>query len=66
MFTEGGVRVRLDPGVETQPEREPRPPDGPPGQFVSHELQSDTSRFLEEIKDVVRRRREAGLWRGAD
>jgi hypothetical protein len=35
----------------------------PPGQFVSDELQSDCSRFLEEIKEVVRRRIEAGLSR---
>ncbi|HYY03660.1 MAG TPA: hypothetical protein VE736_07230 [Gaiellaceae bacterium] len=35
----------------------------PPGQFVSDELQSDCSRFLEEIKGVVRRRSEAGLGR---
>jgi hypothetical protein len=48
-----------------QPQGEPRPLERPPGQFVSHELQSDTSRFLEEIKDIVRRRREAGLWRRA-
>jgi len=30
---------------------------------VSDELQSDTWRFLEEVKDVVRRRTEAGLGR---
>jgi len=28
---------------------------------VSDELQSDTRRFLDEVKDVVRRRCEAGL-----
>jgi hypothetical protein len=30
---------------------------------VSDDLQSDTSRFLAEIKDVVQRRWEAGLTR---
>jgi hypothetical protein len=48
---------------EPQPEPDPRSEELPPGQFVSAELQSDTSRFLEEIKDVVRRRTEAGLGR---
>jgi hypothetical protein len=44
-------------------EPEQRPDERPPGQFVSDELQSDCSRFLEEIKEVVRRRIEAGLSR---
>jgi hypothetical protein len=35
----------------------------PPGQFVSDDLQLDTLRFLEEVKDVVRRRCEAGFGR---
>jgi hypothetical protein len=48
---------------EPQPEADRHNEDLPPGQFVSAELQSDTSRFLEEIKDVVRRRTEAGLGR---
>ncbi len=48
---------------QTQPEREPRPEERPPGQFVSDDLQSDTRRFLEEVMDVVRRRYEAGLGR---
>jgi hypothetical protein len=48
---------------EPQPEPDRRSEELPPGQFVSAELQSDTSRFLEEIKDVVRRRTEAGLGR---
>jgi hypothetical protein len=30
---------------------------------VSHQLESDCSRFLEEIKEVVRRRIEAGISR---
>jgi hypothetical protein len=48
---------------EPQPEADRHNEDLPPGQFVSAELQSDTSRFLEEIMDVVRRRTEAGLGR---
>ncbi len=48
---------------EVSPEPERRPEELPPGQFVSAELQSDCSRFLEEIKEVVRRRIEAGLGR---
>ena len=35
----------------------------PPGQFVSDEHEADCSRFLEEVKEFVRRRREAGLGR---
>ena len=46
---------------ETSPEPQRRTEDRPPGQFVTAELQSDCSRFLEEIKEVVRRRIEAGL-----
>ena len=48
---------------QTRPEPEARPNELPPGQFISDEHQSDCRRFLEEIKDVVRRRREAGLGR---
>jgi hypothetical protein len=52
---------RLDVG-ETQSEdnREPQPP---PGQFVSHEHEADCSRFLEEVKEFIRRRFELGLGR---
>ena len=53
--------MRLNPAGDPQPDRERRPDEQPPGQFVSDELQSDCTRFLEEIKDVVRRRSEAGL-----
>jgi hypothetical protein len=35
----------------------------PPGQFVSDEHEADCSRFLEEVKEFVQRRREAGLGR---
>jgi hypothetical protein len=41
----------------------PRAEERPPGHFVTAELESDCSRFLEEIKEVVRRRIEAGLGR---
>ena len=35
----------------------------PPGQFISDEHEADCSRFLEEVKEFVRRRHEAGLGR---
>ena len=52
---------RRDAG-ETQSEqnREPQPP---PGEFVSVEHEADCSRFLEEVKEFIRRRSEAGLGR---
>ena len=50
---------RLDAG-EMQPEQE-RGQNAPPGQFVSDEHEADCSRFLEEVKEFVRRRSEAGL-----
>ena len=46
---------------ECSPNPERRTDEPPPGSFVSDELESDCSRFLEEIKEVVRRRIEAGL-----
>jgi hypothetical protein len=49
-------RLEMD---KTQPEREGT--QAPPGQFVSDEHEADCSRFLEEVKEFVRRRREAGL-----
>lgn len=54
---------RVGSASEPQPKPEGRTEELPPGQFVSDELQSDCHRFLEEIKDVVRRRTEAGLAR---
>ena len=48
---------------ENPPEPKQRTDERPPGQFVTDELQSDCYRFLEEMKEVVRRRREAGLSR---
>jgi len=35
----------------------------PPGQFVSDEHEADCTRFLEEVKEFIRHRFEAGLWR---
>ena len=49
----------------SQPEQKEE--QSPPGQFVSDEHEADCSRFLEEVKEFVRRRSEAGLspWRQA-
>ena len=35
----------------------------PPGQFISDEHEADCSRFLEEVKEFIRHRSEAGLGR---
>jgi hypothetical protein len=35
------------------------PGKNPPGTFLSSELESDTARFLAEVKDMIDRRREA-------
>jgi hypothetical protein len=35
----------------------------PPGRFVSDEHEADCSRFLQEVKDFIRRRSELGLGR---
>ncbi|MGH3093650.1 MAG: hypothetical protein ACRDOG_15175 [Gaiellaceae bacterium] len=32
---------------------------GPPGEFLSRELESDCARFLEQAKELARRRAEA-------
>jgi hypothetical protein len=56
-------QTRVSHREENPPEPERRTDERPPGQFVTDELQSDCSRFLEEIKEVVRRRIEAGLSR---
>ena len=48
---------------QTSPDPQRPTDERPPGQFVTAELQSDCSRFLEEIREVVRRRIEAGLGR---
>ena len=48
--------------VKTQPELNSEH-QAPPGQFISDEHEADCSRFLEEVKEFVRRRFEAGLGR---
>ncbi len=50
---------RLDV-VKTKPDLK-RDEDHPPGRFVSHEHEADCSRFLQDVKDSIRRRSEAGL-----
>jgi hypothetical protein len=35
----------------------------PPGKFVSDEHEADCSRFLQEVKESIRRRSELGLGR---
>jgi hypothetical protein len=35
----------------------------PPGQFVSDEHEADCSRFLRDVKELLRHRSEAGLAR---
>jgi hypothetical protein len=52
---------RRDTG-EMQPDRKQEQP-SPPGHFVSDQHEADCSRFLEEVKEFVRHRSEAGLWR---
>jgi hypothetical protein len=57
----GRTRRDVSHREECSPNPERRTDEPPPGSFVSDELESDCSRFLEEIKEVVRRRIEAGL-----
>ncbi len=52
----------LPEGAETQFEPDREQP-APAGQFISNEHEEDCSRFLEEVKEFVRRRYEAGLGR---
>ena len=52
---------RLD-AANAQPESNAEQ-QAPPGQFISDEHEADCSRFLEEVKEFVRRRYEAGLGR---
>jgi hypothetical protein len=49
-------------GGEVQPEQQ-QERESPPGQFVSDQHADDCSRFLEEVKEFIRRRSEAGLGR---
>ena len=48
------AKTQQEPDAEQQ---------APPGQFISDEHEADCSRFLEEVKEFVRRRHEAGLGR---
>ena len=50
-------------GPDAAPEQVPVEKDdcGPPGHFLSAELESDCVRFLDSVKVLVRRRAEAGL-----
>lgn len=54
--------MRGPEGVGAQPEQE-QERGSPPGQFVSVEHADDCTRFLQEVKEFIRRRSEAGLAR---
>jgi hypothetical protein len=47
-----------DAGTQPDPKSQPQTP---PGQFVSGQHEVDCSRFLEEVKESIRRRSEAGV-----
>jgi hypothetical protein len=51
----------VDPTHDAQDQSAGMPHELPPGDFVSHQLQSDTLGFLEEVKEIVRRRAEPRL-----
>jgi len=52
---------RLDVGkTELVPKQDEQ---HPPGKFVSDEHEADCSRFLQEVKESIRRRSELGLGR---
>jgi hypothetical protein len=65
--------VRID-DIHTLVERDEKQPEHsansrrsapkPPGQFISDELAAETARFIEEVKDLARRRRTAEKERG--
>ena len=51
----GPVESERPSGIE-------QPRSAPPGHFLSHELESDCARFLEDVRTLVRRReQEAGV-----
>ncbi|MFL6029971.1 MAG: hypothetical protein ACJ74D_08080 [Gaiellaceae bacterium] len=52
-------RQKID---DAPPQAETR--EAPPGEFVSNEHEADCLRFLEQVKEFVQRRHEAGLGRG--
>jgi hypothetical protein len=50
---------RLDPGeTKLVPKQDEQ---YPPGRFVSDEHEADCSRFLQEVRESIRRRSELGL-----
>jgi hypothetical protein len=52
---------RLDVGkTQLVPKRDEQ---HPPGKFVSDEHEADCSRFLQEVRESIRRRSELGLGR---
>jgi hypothetical protein len=52
---------RLDAGeIQLDPKRDEQ---YPPGKFVSDEHEADCSRFLEEVREFIRRRSELGVGR---
>jgi hypothetical protein len=52
---------RVDPG---KAQHDPKSDEQhPPGQFVRDEHEADCTRFLQEVKDSIRRRSELGLGR---
>jgi hypothetical protein len=60
-FKGGGEPLRGNNG-QAQPDPKRDQP-APPGQFVSDEHEADCSRFLREVKELLRHRYEAGLAR---
>jgi hypothetical protein len=47
------------PGKPRKKQDKPDVPDGkPPGQFVSNDLEQQTARFIEEVKDLAQRRKQ--------
>lgn len=50
-----------EPDAKPDADDEKDPAKRPPGQFVSDELESDTVRFLEDVKKMARRRRTPGI-----
>jgi hypothetical protein len=63
-----GSRVACTDDIHTPVEKPEKPPKKqdkpdkpecrPPGQFVSNDLEEQTARFIEEVKDLAQRRKE--------
>ena len=58
----GGSRL-VHPNMGETTADSKRELEAPPGQFVSDEHEADCSRFLQEVKESIRHRSEAGLGR---